>query len=533
MDEGGFLMQLEGDGRRSRMSSTLWRVCMRYGRIVDAFVPSKKDRMGVKFGFVRFLNDNNIQDILYKLNGIAFNGRYLKANVARYSRSYKVAGDERKQEFTNENDMRKNERFFDKQKGFEVRRNMSFRDVVVGNASYIPISHKRNENSQVGSTCNGEKSLKINIPDTLKIEYYGWLKSCLIGELKDLDMLSKYFSNHRVASAFLSEHRESWSYWFVWLNKWDWSYCTSYRALWIKVFGVLIAYWDHVTFQVIASNFVKVLISVECNSDATNFSFGRLCILTVRMKNLNVDNIKDEDESYSDDGVSDTLSKDSNGESSFVEDFDNLNSDDELFMKHDNVPLNTINEEDGTSKVQKVQDDDLEVSNKVNGNEGALENSMDDSSSDNCNSTFFTRNKHNYLETDWVSSNNNDIGPNSCGPDKEISPYIPDLNNPTFGLFFSVKSDNIHKPQKAEIKGNRKVASVKQRDIILIANRKKKRPSKSGQSGARGNHDSSRCGQLSLDAMGSSSMEIRKTIEVGSSIGYNLDGAEKIIQDML
>lgn len=48
----------------------LWSVFQRYGKVIEVFIPARKDKLGNRFGFVRFLEVSNVKDLEARLNWI-------------------------------------------------------------------------------------------------------------------------------------------------------------------------------------------------------------------------------------------------------------------------------------------------------------------------------------------------------------------------------------------------------------------------------------------------------------------------------
>ncbi|GLU09811.1 hypothetical protein SLE2022_266510 [Rubroshorea leprosula] len=69
----------------------LWYRFQRCGKVVDVFVPKKRDKWGKRFGFVRMVGVQNEYQMERKLNEIWF-GRYkLRVNIANTPRK-KISG---------------------------------------------------------------------------------------------------------------------------------------------------------------------------------------------------------------------------------------------------------------------------------------------------------------------------------------------------------------------------------------------------------------------------------------------------------
>ncbi|KAI3520482.1 hypothetical protein L1887_09931 [Cichorium endivia] len=117
------------------------------------------------------------------------------------------------------------------------------------------------------NTLNPE--ITIGDDDGFSMKYLGGLKVCLkFISKEDVDIF--YFAND----------------WFSEFRKGDPLEDHSERVAWLKIVGVLINLWSRENFNTIASKFGKVLIPFEASPDALELSFGRVCILTNRMKRI-------------------------------------------------------------------------------------------------------------------------------------------------------------------------------------------------------------------------------------------------------
>ncbi|KAJ0907903.1 putative RNA recognition motif domain, nucleotide-binding alpha-beta plait domain superfamily [Helianthus annuus] len=71
----------------------LWIECMNVGLLVDAYIARKRDKKGVRFGFVRFVRVKDANKMIKALNRLNFYGWYIRANVARYDKDGRKTGD--------------------------------------------------------------------------------------------------------------------------------------------------------------------------------------------------------------------------------------------------------------------------------------------------------------------------------------------------------------------------------------------------------------------------------------------------------
>ncbi|GKA72763.1 RNA-directed DNA polymerase, eukaryota, nucleotide-binding alpha-beta plait domain protein [Tanacetum coccineum] len=67
-------------------SRDLWKMCSRYGTVVDVFIPNKRSKAGKRFAFVRFIKVLNFDRLIENLKTIWIGRFHLSANPARFER---------------------------------------------------------------------------------------------------------------------------------------------------------------------------------------------------------------------------------------------------------------------------------------------------------------------------------------------------------------------------------------------------------------------------------------------------------------
>lgn len=70
----------------------LWHRFEKVGRVVDLFIPSKKDKWGSRFGFVRFQRTAGDDILLDRLNRIWIGSFIIRASKPRFERSLELRG---------------------------------------------------------------------------------------------------------------------------------------------------------------------------------------------------------------------------------------------------------------------------------------------------------------------------------------------------------------------------------------------------------------------------------------------------------
>jgi RNA recognition motif-containing protein len=65
----------------------LWRVFAKYGRVGEVYVPNKVDKWGWRFGFAKFLEVQNVEELSSKLEEVWCGSFKLKVNLSRFGRN--------------------------------------------------------------------------------------------------------------------------------------------------------------------------------------------------------------------------------------------------------------------------------------------------------------------------------------------------------------------------------------------------------------------------------------------------------------
>ncbi|KAL4571018.1 hypothetical protein LXL04_017768 [Taraxacum kok-saghyz] len=249
-------------------SGRLWKECVGLGKLMDAFIPGGFDTAGGLFGFVRFLKVVNIQELLRKLNDMVVEGRRLRANVSLHPQAVRP-GAGRRNDVNREGGRKGLEARHETARSsvFRRRSGPSFKEVLQG-------EQERGETSRDPGREKVVKQLTVNIPEDVVIREHAWLGNCLIGELKNIELLSKCFSVIQAYGLGDCSIR-----YIGGLKGWDDTPEKGSRIIWLKIRGVPVRLWDPEVFSYIAWSFGRVLIPFEGPIDAKDMSFGKVCML--------------------------------------------------------------------------------------------------------------------------------------------------------------------------------------------------------------------------------------------------------------
>ena len=64
----------------------LWKIFRRAGDVREVFIPNKRNRTGRRYGFVRFIGVDNVQQLERRLDNIVMGGLKLYVNIPKFER---------------------------------------------------------------------------------------------------------------------------------------------------------------------------------------------------------------------------------------------------------------------------------------------------------------------------------------------------------------------------------------------------------------------------------------------------------------
>ncbi|GKD96583.1 RNA-directed DNA polymerase, eukaryota, partial [Tanacetum coccineum] len=73
---------------RNASVQDLWDICNKWGVVIDVYIAAKRSNSGHRFGFVRFINVNDINQLVSNLRTAWMRGFHLFSDVAKYGRTY-------------------------------------------------------------------------------------------------------------------------------------------------------------------------------------------------------------------------------------------------------------------------------------------------------------------------------------------------------------------------------------------------------------------------------------------------------------
>ncbi|PWA75321.1 hypothetical protein CTI12_AA243760 [Artemisia annua] len=263
----------------------LFNYCKTYGHVVDSFIPTKRNKNGKRFGFVRFINVFNVDRLVGNLCTVWIDRHKLVANVARFKRN-----------------------LF----------NGSFEKGKTSRGSKVHLNNPPNHSSRPGTTTSSYVSaVKGDMPppsfispafvldDTCVVKRE--LGNFVMGEVKDFSSINNMhillanegFPNVKVGylggmwvmlevPSFSSKDNfmkhVGVASWFHCLTNAQPEFVSRERIVWVDIEGVPLHAWTCNTFTKIGSKWGEVL-DLEENKDDF-FARKRICIKTKQEDNI-------------------------------------------------------------------------------------------------------------------------------------------------------------------------------------------------------------------------------------------------------
>ncbi|GJQ99757.1 RNA-directed DNA polymerase, eukaryota [Tanacetum coccineum] len=227
-----------------------WDICNKWGVVINVYIAAKRSKSGHRFGFVRFINVNDINQLVSNLRTAWMGGFHLFADVAKYGRTYnrpvERSGDGKPSVGSNSQSVSINENVF---QSFN-----SYAKAVLGNKS-VDMSGKYGTSNagaeSVGvSDCNkvykeagNEAVMSISVDDCIDLD---GMERSILAKVKDLSVISellKHMSSEGFDDVGLRYVGGRW----VWLEfdsmGLPHDFIPDERCVWIDLVGLPLASW--------------------------------------------------------------------------------------------------------------------------------------------------------------------------------------------------------------------------------------------------------------------------------------------------
>ncbi|KAK7275434.1 hypothetical protein RIF29_16551 [Crotalaria pallida] len=232
----------------------LWKTFQRWGRVVDVFIPLKRNKIGDKFAFIRYQHVRDTKDL---------------------------------------------EKQLDK--------------MIIGSKKAL----RQNTNPQRPAR-GGEDRGKEEDPDwkgmTVRIEEkeWGWLKGAHVGKLRELEMVEGIHDAMQEEGIttiktlhmggdlmllmplegeeimeILKDTEEFFSNWFVYIKPWEENDIAGYHITWLNCGGIPLQAWNESFFKVLTSKFGSFIKTDNETRDRSKIDIARIQIKTLAQGYIN------------------------------------------------------------------------------------------------------------------------------------------------------------------------------------------------------------------------------------------------------
>ncbi|XVF34731.1 hypothetical protein REPUB_Repub18cG0084400 [Reevesia pubescens] len=227
------------------------------GRLVDIYIPDRKDRRGGNFGFARFKEAKNINSLLKSLDSIWFGSYKLRVSVANTS----IVKNGKARAGDNPSLSPYNSKQPDNPTALLAEhKNKTFKEALLSN---LPTSADRRRTAQT------------NIVIPVNEEDREWLRNCAVGTLRDLESMSSiqdFLWNFGLQceiipmggfqvliksedtvqiSDFIDSEHDKWSCWFHSLKLWEPLAVSQERFTWVRIVGLPLHAWNIKSFKLL------------------------------------------------------------------------------------------------------------------------------------------------------------------------------------------------------------------------------------------------------------------------------------------
>nr|GEY04759.1 DIE2/ALG10 family [Tanacetum cinerariifolium] len=223
----------------------LWNACKQYEHVVDAFIPNRRSKIGIRFGFVRFIKVFDAERLVNNLCTVWIGSHRLHASIARFQRP------------TGQNSSRNFGHNWEK-----------WKDDKGNNGNFNSYAHVLKGVSHPNGDTMNTPSLVIG-------------DDCQSGRLFALSQWKVFRSVDGKDKFKVNVGTNSW---FSLLIETSSDFVVDGRVAWVEVEGIPLKVWTDNTFKRIASKW-GTLLSID-NSEEDCYHNKCMCIFTADMVNI-------------------------------------------------------------------------------------------------------------------------------------------------------------------------------------------------------------------------------------------------------
>lgn len=280
----------------------LWKIFRRAGDVREVFIPNKRNRTGRRYGFVRFIGVDNVQQLERRLDNIVMGGLKLYVNIPKFERG---RGRVQPQSTGGREHTRLVEQ--GRRETYQAQKHTatpglvrgSFADVVARREPRI--QQRRTSAVQNAKTNTSRSEVHLDRPMTAP----KWLQDAWVGRLKNLalldrveenmlwdwglDVVPKYIGDDMVllpgltedkAKQMMEEGNAGREVMFYSVERWNKKMRAGSRLTWVQCWGVPLVAWDPTHLREIVTAIGEVVEVDEEMEDLRKMDRARLLVRT-------------------------------------------------------------------------------------------------------------------------------------------------------------------------------------------------------------------------------------------------------------
>ncbi|GAU17929.1 hypothetical protein TSUD_330530 [Trifolium subterraneum] len=258
-------------------SEDLWKVFAKFGRLGDVYIPSKEDKWGKKFAFVKFREVKEEWELSQRLKDVWLGSFKLRINKSHFERKTKKAGSSKP--------------LVDG--GYTVQPGRSFRlalenpslkqeELVKGKEVLEEVLKVEVDDrllKELEASFVGKLALQVEVKRIKTILFMEGLSHIAVTDMgRDLVLI---FSPKVGEVEKLWNSKADWMrYYFKDVSPWRPSSFVDRRDIWVRVYGIPLHVWGENLFKVIGGKYGEFLDFDNCTASRAKLDIARIKIST-------------------------------------------------------------------------------------------------------------------------------------------------------------------------------------------------------------------------------------------------------------
>ncbi|KAK2410383.1 zinc finger CCCH domain-containing protein [Trifolium repens] len=267
-------------------TEVLWKKFAHYGRVGDIYIPTKVDKRGRKFGFVKFLEVKDEEDLNWRLQEVWIDTFKLRVNRSRFSRNEVKRSEGNQAHEVRLPTRREGEGSFQQGRSFRMalvksmEQQLDMEKVVKSPENEVlQVEVDATVLKDLQESYVGVLALDIEVRRIITTLYMEGLPHIVVTDMGRSKVL--LFSPRRGELESLCKSRADWMcYYFKEVKPWTPSSFVDRRDTWVKVRGIPLHAWGESLFKLIGGKYGEFLDFDEAIASRSKLDVARIKIAT-------------------------------------------------------------------------------------------------------------------------------------------------------------------------------------------------------------------------------------------------------------